>query len=314
VNQTQSLNPVYLIDASIYIFQAHFSPYVECYDQEGNELSAVYGFTQFLLQFLRRVQPSHMAVAHDESLFCGFRHELCPNYKSNRELPDENLEMQLNACAEICNILGLASYSSKMYEADDIIGTLANRVRGHQPHRDIHIISRDKDLAQLLHSDTDCLWDYVGNRKRYRVDIEKEYGVSPEQFPDYLGLTGDSVDCITGAPGVGPVKARELLRQFQTLENVYLNLDKIHALPLRGAKRLPQLLVEHRDLAQLSKVLATIVCEVDDPAEDFGKVNLESLQISTVDEAALQEFLVSHKFSQQDQERILSLAKRLTGQ
>ena len=92
----------YLVDGSIYIFQSHFSPYVECFDTQGNDLSAVYGFTQFLLQFLRRVKPTLIAVALDESLFTGFRHKLCPIYKSNRELPDENLAMQLKACREIC--------------------------------------------------------------------------------------------------------------------------------------------------------------------------------------------------------------------
>ena len=120
---------VYLLDASIYIFQSHFSPHVECRSTEGTELSALYGFTLFLLQFLRRVKPTHLAVAHDASLFCGFRHELSSDYKSNRELPDENLAMQLQACAEICGILGLISFASKVYEADDIIGTLASSVR-----------------------------------------------------------------------------------------------------------------------------------------------------------------------------------------
>ena len=215
VARTQQPEIVFLVDASIYIFQSHFSPYVECFDRQGQELSALYGFTQFLLQFLRRVRPSHVGVAMDESLFCGFRHDLCPNYKSNRELPDENLAMQLKACAEICQILGLSSYSSKVYEADDIIGTLTNIVR-QQSDGDsaVHIVSRDKDLAQLLRSDEDCLWDYSGNRKRFVQDIEEEYGVRPDQFPDYLGLTGDSVDCIVGVPGVGPVKAKELLRNL----------------------------------------------------------------------------------------------------
>ena len=120
----------------------------------------------------------------------------------------------------------------------------------------IHIVSRDKDLAQLLVNDGDCLWDYSGNRKRYGSDIVDEYGVNPAQFPDYLGLTGDSVDCISGVPGVGPVKARELLRQFDSLEGVYLNLDKVGQLSLRGAQRLPDVLREHRELAELSKTPA----------------------------------------------------------
>ena len=315
MNQPETVTPVYLIDASIYIFQSHFSPNVECYDQQGSELSALYGFTQFILQFLRRVQPGHVAVAHDESLFCGFRHELCENYKSNRELPDENLEMQLDACSEICALLGLQSYASKVYEADDIIGTLATRIRQEGESSpagiNVHIVSRDKDLAQLLAGEGDCLWDYSGNRKRFRPDILDEYGVHPEQFPDYLGLIGDSVDCISGVPGVGPVKAKELLQRFHSLENIYQNLDKIGDLPLRGAGRLADLLNEHRELAELSKVLATIVCNVDDPKEKFSKVTLEALQTDTIDEVELRKFLDHYQFNAADSNRILSLSGRI---
>lgn len=303
---------VFLIDASIYIFQSHFSPYVECFDDEGGELSALYGFTQFLLQFLRRVQPTHLAIALDQSLFCGFRHQLSPEYKSNRELPDDNLAMQLQACAEICSILGLATFSSKVYEADDIIGTLAARVR-QQSKNDVtvYIVSRDKDLAQLLIGDKDCLWDYSGNRKRFSVDIMDEFGVHPRQIPDYLGLAGDSVDCISGVPGVGPVKARELLRQFDNLAGVYLNLDKVGQLPLRGARRLSSLLSEHKERAELSKTLATIVCDVDDPEEAFSITNLDSLSIGQARLDSLRQFLVNYKFKSGDQNRILSLTTRL---
>lgn len=250
----------------------------------------------------------------DESLFCGFRHDLCPNYKSNRELPDENLAMQLKACAEICQILGLSSYSSKVYEADDIIGTLTNIVR-QQSDGDsaVHIVSRDKDLAQLLRSDEDCLWDYSGNRKRFVQDIEEEYGVRPDQFPDYLGLTGDSVDCIVGVPGVGPVKAKELLRKFDSLEGVYLNLDRVGDLSLRGAGRLAAVLDEHRQLAELSKVLATIVVDVDDPQEDFANIELDALSSSSACLDSLAEFLHEYQFQDSDRNRILSMARSLAG-
>ena len=73
---------VYVVDASIYIFQAHFSPYIVCTNEKGEDLSALCGFTQFLIQFIRRVQPKYVVVAHDESLFTGFRHKLSPDYKS----------------------------------------------------------------------------------------------------------------------------------------------------------------------------------------------------------------------------------------
>ncbi len=303
---------MFLIDASIYIFQSHFSPYVECFSEDGEELSAIYGFTQFLLQFLRRMQPSHIGIALDESLFCGFRHELCPNYKSNRELPDDNLAMQLGACAELCPILGLSSFSSKVYEADDIIGTLASLVRQQSADKAaVHIVSKDKDLVQLLVNDADCLWDYSGNRKRYNTDIVEEFGVHPAQFPDYLGLIGDSVDCISGVPGVGPVKAKELLQHFDSLEGVYLNLDKVAQLSLRGAQRLPAVLSKHQELAELSKILATIVCDVEDPDEGFTNISLEGLTSTQPSLELLEQFLENYKFQDSDRSRIRSLARQV---
>lgn len=305
---------VYLIDASIYIFQAHFSPYVECFDTRGEDLSAVYGFSQFLLQFLGRTSATHIAVAHDESLFCGFRHELCPDYKSNRELPDENLAMQLRACQEICNELGLASYSSKQFEADDIIGTLSTRCRSGLIDKKkplIEIVSRDKDLAQLLIAGQDRLWDYQGNRRRNRDDIYSELGIHPEQLPDYLGLIGDAVDCISGVPGVGPVKARELLQRFESVEGVYANLDEVKNLPLRGARGLQQKLADHREEAELSKLLATIVCDVNDPQESFGSCSLDHVKRSPASSVNLEAFLARYRFDDRARRRISTLAERL---
>lgn len=303
---------VYLLDASIYIFQAHFSPYTEYADNKGNDLSALYGFIQFLLQFRRRTRASHIAVALDESLFCGFRHSLCPNYKSNRELPDENLAMQLQACAEVCRVFGLAAFGSKQYEADDIVGTIAQRIRSESAQATaISIVSKDKDLAQLLVNPKDCVWDYSGNSRRYWPDVVRDFGVTPTQIPDYLGLTGDAVDCISGVPGVGPVKARELLRQFQSLEGVYENLHRVSSLELRGAQRLQSQLDEFRPAAELSKRLATIVCDVRDKQEPFSRVKLATLKSKPVNMDALAMFLDEYAFHATEQERILAAAASL---
>lgn len=305
-------DPIYLLDASIYIFQSHFSPYVVCTDDEGNDLSAIYGFTGFLLQFLRRVNPVHIAVGLDASLFCGFRHQLCPKYKSNRELPDENLAMQLQACAEVCAVLGLAAFASEVYEADDIIGTLATRLRHESAsQKPVIILSKDKDLAQLLENETDCLWDYSGNRKRYRADIYADYGVHPEQIPDYLGLAGDSVDCISGVPGVGPVKAKELLAHFGTLEEVYKNLDKVAGLPLRGAGKLGALLDKHKSQAQLSRQLATIATAVAEQSEPFSLTALDAISRKEIETAAFVEFLENYNIPSPIASRFVSLANRL---
>lgn len=308
---TEQNSTYYLVDGSIYIFQSHFSPYVECFDVDGNDLSAVYGFTQFLLQFLRRVKPDRIAVALDESLFKGFRHDLCPNYKSNRELPDENLAMQLKGCREICSILGMASYASEKYEADDIIGTLSVRMSELLPGDPaLCIVSRDKDLSQLLRTDRDYMWDYSGNRKRFRADIEEEFGVSPEQFPDYLGLVGDSVDCITGVPGVGPVKAKELLRAFGSLDNIYENLDSVAGLSLRGAAGLALKLATHQAEARLSRELATIICDASDRHEGFANAQPSSLELSEVDVPSFAKFLHNYRFTEDDASHLLSVAER----
>lgn len=305
--------PVYLVDASIYIFQSHFSPYVECYDRAGNDLSAVYGFTQFLLQFLRRAQPRHVAIAHDESLFCGFRHALCPNYKSNRELPGENLAMQLRASKEVCAVLGMTAYGSRVYEADDIIGVLARSVRSELGSEQvaIHVVSKDKDLAQLLEQEHDCLWEFSANQKRFIADIENDFGVSPAQIVDFLALAGDSVDCISGVPGIGPVAARELLSRYGTLDGIYQHLADIPALPIRGARRLAGLLDEHRALAELSRKLATIVCDVDLPTEEFSSTTLIDLGAVAPDLDELRAFLVEYQFPSEESERLISQTRRI---
>lgn len=301
--------PAYLIDASIYIFQAHFSPYVECQSKSGEELSALYGFTQFLLQFLRRVKPERIAVAQDESLFCGFRHDLSPDYKSNRELPDENLAWQLEGCAKVCELLGLQTFSSRVYEADDIIGTLATRMRDGWPNCELTIVSRDKDLAQLLIGENDCLWDYSGNHKRFAAEILEDFGVRPDQIPDYLGLVGDSVDCISGVPGIGPVKAVQMLSSFETMEGVYLNLEKLADLPLRGAKRLPKILEEHKQAAELSKILATIVCDVDEPGEMFSHIDIDQLRSRQFNQEDFAAFLRDYGFTQGDADHLIATAR-----
>lgn len=317
MDETPEARPLFLIDASIYIFQSHFSAYVQCTSRQHQDLSALYGFIQFLLQFLRRAQPAFAAIAHDESLFCGFRHALCSNYKSNRELPDDNLSMQLEACHLLGEIFGLASYRSRVYEADDIIGTIASQIRKarsanslNEP-RQIQIVSRDKDLAQLLLTERDCLWDFSANKRRFRLHIEEEFGVSAEQLPDFLGLAGDAADCISGVPGIGAVKAGQLLREFGTLAEIYRNLDAVAQMKVRGSEQLATVLKENRDTAELSRKLATIVCEVGDRDECFGKVSLSDLSVLTPDLDELRSFLVEYSFGSRESNEIVKQAAQL---
>ena len=307
IEEKDQLKSVYLIDASIYIFQSHFSSNIECVDNSGNDLSALYGFTQFLIQFIRRIRPNYIGVAHDGSLFTGFRHQLCNLYKSNREPPDENLARQLKGCFEISSVLGLSAFISEIYEADDIIGTLGHNIRKESELTSLRILTKDKDLAQLLLTADDFLWDYSANRTRCREDIPKEFGVLPEHFPDYLGLIGDAVDCIKGVPGIGPVKAKVLLKEFDSLEKIYENLEKISELPIAGAKGLAAKLKNNKDLAFLSKRLATIVCSVENFEESFGSASLNALQIKQVKQVEFDSFLNKYDFKESERENLMRI-------
>ncbi len=296
--------PLFLVDASIYIFQAHFSPNLTAEDRRGEDQSAFMGFARFLLRFLRITRPERLAVAFDESLFCGFRHQLYPEYKSNRVLPDENLARQLKACAALCEVLGVAAFGSETYEADDIIGTLACNVRAEQPGQVIRIVSRDKDLAQLLQGDSDELWDFHRDLRRTRHDIITQYGISPEQFPCYLGLTGDTIDCIPGVPGVGPVAARALLRHFEAMVQIYNRIDEVPQLGFRGARTAASRLLEHQQQAELSRRLATIVQRPPVADEDFCRAGSSELGLLPLDPGAWQALMNQEAVRESEQARL----------
>lgn len=309
--------PLYLVDASIYIFQAYFSPHLEVWGEDGRDLSAFLGYAQFLQRFLRQTRAEHIAVAFDESLFCGFRHTLYPDYKSNRILPDPDLERQLFACAELTVAMGVQGFASKVYEADDIIGTLAARYRTEHLAQalvgePVCIVSRDKDLAQLLRGEGDHVWDFSGSLRRFHDDIVRQYGIRPSQFPDYLGLVGDAVDCIPGVPGIGPVAACALLQHFQTLPQLYDNLAEVASLSYRGAKKGGELLKRHQEIAMLSRQLATIVEDVDHAEEAFSSVQSEQLLWSAPQPALVEDILKRMQLDSVATGRYLALLESLS--
>ena len=250
---------VHLIDASVYIFRAWFSVSDRVVDPEGRPVNAVLGFARFLTGLLEEARPAHVAVAFDESLTTSFRNELYAPYKANRELPPPELEYQFGLCRELAETLGLACFASARYEADDIIGTLAVRMRARG--RSVTVVTRDKDLSQVL-EENDVYWDYAGGRRITYAEAAGVFGARPEQMPDYLGLVGDSVDNIPGVPGIGAKTASTLLAAYDGLDEIYAGLDRIADLPLRGAARVRERLEAHREEAYLARTLATLAIDV----------------------------------------------------
>ena len=259
----------YLIDSSIYIFRSYFSlPDNWRALDSGHPTNAVYGFTGFLLDLLRNKNPEYLFCAFDESLRTGFRHDLCPDYKANRELPDEALAFQLNACRQLCRVLGIAEMASETYEADDLIAAVAQQSRSEnaQPV----VVTRDKDLTQIIQSD-DLYWDFGKEPPKTQRQVEKDLELSCHQMADFLALTGDSSDNIAGVPGVGAKTARQLLMHYADIQTILEHLDQLQDLPIRGASKLADKLDKARDQLLLSRKLATIVTDIDE-APDLSQI------------------------------------------
>lgn len=252
----------YLIDASIYIFRAWFSIPDSMTDSESNPVNAVYGYARFLSDFLETVQPEYVAAAFDESLTTSFRTEIYPEYKANREPAPPELKRQFEQCRQVTRSLGIMDCADGAYEADDLIGTMAAGMReaGHC----VTIVSRDKDLVQIL-QDGDAMWDYAGDKTTRYDQVHSSFGVRPEQMVDFLGLAGDSVDNIPGARGVGSKTATALLDAFDSIDDIYANLDRVADVPVRGAGKLGAKLAEHKNNVTLSRELAQI--RYDAPVE-----------------------------------------------
>jgi DNA polymerase I len=270
---------VYLIDASVYVFRAWYSMPPDLQDGDGNPTHALYGFARFLCDLIEKRRPGYLAVAFDESLgTIGFRERLYPAYKANREPAPAGLKRQFGLCREFCRHLGVAEFAHQEFEADDLIGTLATRMRAEGLR--VTVVSRDKDLAQLL-TPGDVYWDYSDSAEYRYPELAGRFGVPPERMADYLALMGDAVDNIPGVPGVGPKTATAIMSVFESLDALYADLPRTASLPVRGAAKLPEKLALHRDAAYLAQSLTRIQCEVPlaigRQQLQRGQPNLESI-------------------------------------
>ena len=290
---------LYLVDASVYVFRAYYSIPDSMTDRDGRPVNALYGFAGFLIDLLRDARPEHMAVAFDESLTSSYRNEIYPPYKANRELPPRDLEYQFGMCRQLTRALGLVDLASELYEADDIIATLALQYR----ERGLNsvIVTRDKDLAQVLRCG-DTFWDFAGRRRIAYEQVAEVFGVRAEQIADFLALAGDSVDNIPGVPGVGAKTATALLQRFDDLDAIYADLDRVLDVPVRGAARVRERLEAHRDDAFLARSLTRVHEEVPLDLPQTG------LAVGAPDFAALEALFDTADFGTALRRRVRRLA------
>jgi 5'-3' exonuclease len=272
---------VYLIDASPYIFRAHFSLPSSIKTPDGRPAAASYGFTSFLLKLIADEKPTHLAVAFDRHLNSSFRNEFYPAYKEQRDPPPPEIEAQIDGCMEIAAAIGAATFIDDRYEADDLIGALCTGLEK-EGHGAV-IVTSDKDLAQLVTERTTLL-DFGKGLRLDAAAVFEKFGVRPDQITDYLGLAGDTVDNIPGIKGIGPKSAAELLQRYGSLEGIYEKLNELPGSNVRGAKSLHAKLLASREIAFLSKRLATVAREVPGV-----KADLKALEYRGADPAKVEE-------------------------
>lgn len=272
----------YLIDASIYIFRAWYVYDEAITDIDGNPTNAVYGFSEFLYQLIQQEKPQYIACAFDDHQTESYRREIYSEYKANRPPAPEELVLQFDYCKRFTRAAGIPTFGSNRYEADDIIGTLATRLR--EQGYAVTILTADKDLTQLILGNDDIWWDFARNNTLNNKGVEKHWGVKPEQIADLLALSGDKIDNIPGIPGVGYKMASNLLNKYADVETILQNIEHISKMKFRGSARIQNLVEEHQHLLPTNKKLTTIVTNavfdnhLDDirwqgiNAEDFHKL------------------------------------------
>jgi len=249
----------YLIDSSIYIFRGWHVFDDAITDKDGNPTNAVYGFTEFLYQLFEQKQPEYIACAFDAHQTNSYRREIFSEYKANRPPAPEELKVQFRYCREFCRAMGIPEFGSNRFEADDIIGTLATRLR--KEGFDITIVSADKDLTQLVLGERDAWWDFARGNVLNHKGVEKHFGVKPEKIADMLALAGDKVDNIPGIPGVGYKMASNLLNKYSSVDDILENIENISKMKFRGSARIQNLVEEHQQILPTNKRLTEIVTD-----------------------------------------------------
>jgi len=250
---TNAENKLLLFDGHALAFHSWFTSY-------PNEVTA--GFFRMVRNAIVRHSPTHLIVTFDPPPPT-FRHKLYPEYKANRPPVPEGLLEDCERVRERLESLDVVFCTVEGYEADDVLGTLSSRASVSGFHTTI--LTSDLDLLQLVSpiTEVELFSQYWANRPFDVEAVKRRFGgLSPENIPDYKALVGDTSDNLPGVPGIGAVAATAVLGECGTLDKVYEDLEAISKLPIRGAKRVSRLLLEHREQAFLMRTLTTIVCDV----------------------------------------------------
>ena len=231
-------------------------------NSKGEYSNAVYGFAMQIINIINNIKPKYMVVAFDVSKHT-FRNDLYDGYKATRKpMPDE-LRSQIVPLKNMLKLMDIQIAEKEGLEGDDIIGIISKKFL----NTETIIVTGDRDSFQLVDDVTSVYFTKKGTsdvKIMTEKDLKNEYGVSPKQFIDLKALQGDTADNIPGVAGVGPKTAQDLIAKYGDLDGIYANIDEISG-------KLKDRLIENKDMAYLSKQLATIVTkgEIDVSLKDL---------------------------------------------
>jgi len=270
---------LFLIDGYSNIFRAFYA-IRNLSNSRGEPTNAVFGFLQILKKLLRDEEPEFLGVALDVSRKT-IRSEKFPEYKAHRAPMPEDLRPQVPLIRRLLEAYGIPILELPNYEADDVLGTLA--AKASDQGYEVVLVSADKDLFQLVTSQVTML--HTGRNKVYHPDlVEEDFGVPPTQVTDVLALMGDASDNVPGVKGIGEKGAKQLIREYGSVENLLEHAGELKRKAYREG------LQEHRAMAELSKDLVTIHTDLEIPFEP------ERLKLEPPDTEALRDLFSELEF------------------
>ncbi len=246
---------LFLLDGTAIFYRSYFAfiknPLI---NSLGENTSATFGFLNTIFRIIEYERPEYFAVIFDTKEPT-FRHEMYPEYKATREKMPEDMALTIPRMMQALRTLKMPLLDQVGFEADDIIATIAEKYAS--PELDVYIVSGDKDLAQLVNDNVKIYAVGTPPIILGREEIKEKYGIFPEQIVDWLALMGDSSDNIPGVPSVGKKTACTLLETYETMDNLYENVEEL------TKKNTKAKLIENHDLALLSKKLVTLRFDVE---------------------------------------------------
>lgn len=302
---------LFIIDGMSLLFRSFYAMGSRLTAPDGTPIGAVYGFLKVVIKIFREQNPTHFAVCWDLKEKT-FRHEVYPLYKANRGETPPDIIPQIFLIQNLVKEMGIPSYAIPGYEADDVAATLAKYFE-HYGH--VYLVTSDKDYMQIVNDRIKMFslkkgdeYDIVNDEK-----VIDYFGVPPDQVIEVLALTGDAVDNIPGVKGIGDKTAAKLISEYHSIENVYVNLDKI------TNKRAKTALENHKEDALLSRYLVTINTSVPMNVSEFSlRYTSENLRTSKTAKAQLESLrmhsLVKNIFSTAPNNKIEVVTEEINSQ